>query len=437
MFDNIAAISTGGMTNDPISIIRVSGPDAFDITKKIFSGKVGQHQTITYGYILDNKERVDEVLISWFIGPNTFTGENIVEINAHGGIVNTQRILRLLFANGARMALNGEFSRRAFLNGKMDLVKAEAIHDLIFSKTEEQATLSVKKFDKTTSNLIKNLQTKILGVVATIETNIDYPEYDDVETLTNKELLPKLKEVKKEISEIIKVSNSSKFIFDGVKVAIVGKPNAGKSSLLNALLNEDKAIVTDIPGTTRDIVEGSLQLGQVLLKFLDTAGIHSTDNEIEQKGISKSLNSIKEADLVIHLIDPSQETNKDDLLIEQSSKMKPYIKVFNKSDIKKVEGISISAKTGEIDQLIDSIKSRFKDVDLNNEKIVNNTRQLALISSSLNLIDESIKGLEANNGPEIVIIDIRRAWEELGSILGRVDQDDLLDQMFSSFCLGK
>ncbi|MCK5866921.1 MAG: tRNA uridine-5-carboxymethylaminomethyl(34) synthesis GTPase MnmE [Mycoplasmataceae bacterium] len=437
MFDNIAAISTGGMTNDPISIIRVSGPDAFDIAKKIFSGKVGNHQTITYGYILDEEQKVDEVLISWFKGPDTFTGQNIVEINAHGGVVNTQRILKLLFSNGARMALNGEFSRRAFLNGKMDLVKAEAIHDLIFSKTEEQATLSVKKFDKKTSNLIKDLQTKILGIVATIETNIDYPEYDDVKTLTNKELIPKLNEVKNEILEIIKVSNSSKYIFDGVKVAIVGKPNAGKSSLLNALLNEEKAIVTDIPGTTRDIVEGSIQLGQVLLKFLDTAGIHSTDDLIEQRGISKSLNSINEADLVIHLIDPLQEMNKDDLLIEQLSKMKPYIKVFNKSDIKKIEGISISAINGNIDELINSIQDRFKVVDLNNEKIVNNTRQLALISSSSKLIEESIEGLESGNGPDVVIIDIRSAWEELGSILGRVDQDDLLDQMFSSFCLGK
>ena len=332
-----------------------------------------------------------------------------MEINAHGGVINTQRILRLLFFNGARMALKGEFSRRAFLNGKIDLVKAEAIHDLIFAKTDEQATLSVKKFDKKTSNLIKGLQTKILGIIATVETNIDYPEYDDVETLTNKELIPKLKEVRGEISEIIKVSNSSKFIFDGVKVAIVGKPNVGKSSLLNTLLNEDKAIVTDIPGTTRDIVEGSMQLGQVLLKFLDTAGIHSTDDLIEQKGISKSLNSIKEADLIIHLIDPLQELNKDDLLIEQTSKVKSYIKVFNKSDIKKVEGISISAKNSDITELLDSIQERFKKVNLNNEKIVNNTRQLALISSSLNLIDESIEGLEMSNEPEVVIIDIRKA----------------------------
>ena len=437
MFDNIAAISTGGMTNDPISIIRVSGPEAFDITKKIFSGEIGKNKTITYGYILDKKEKIDEVLISWYVGPNTFTGENIVEINAHGGVVNTQRILKLLFVNGARMALNGEFSRRAFLNGKMDLVKAEAIHDLIFSKTEEQAILSIKKFDKTTSNLIKTLQTKILGVVAIIETNIDYPEYDDVETLTNNELIPKLNEIKNELSEIIKVSNSSKFIFDGVKVVIVGKPNVGKSSLLNSLLNEDKAIVTDVPGTTRDIVEGSLQLGQVLLKFLDTAGIHSTEDKIEQQGIAKSLNSIKDADLVIHLIDPSQELDKDDLLIESSSKAKPYIKVFNKSDIKKVDGISISAKNGDIEPLIESIKLRFNEIDLNNEMIVNNTRQLTLISSSLNLIKESINGLENGNGPDVVIIDIRSAWEELGSILGRVDQDDLLDQMFSSFCLGK
>ena len=437
MFDNIAAISTGGMTNDPISIIRVSGPESFDIVRKIFTGNAGTNKTITYGYIIDGSKKIDEVLISWFEGPNTFTGENIVEINAHGGIVNTNTILQLLLANGARLAERGEFSRRGFLNGKMDLLKAEAIHDLIFAKTKEQAQLSVKKFDGETSSLIENLNKKMLEVIATIETNIDYPEYDDIEILTNKSLLPKLKDIKKDLNEILISSKSSRYIFEGVKVAIVGKPNAGKSSLLNAFLNEDKAIVTNVPGTTRDIVEGSVQVGQVLLNFKDTAGIHSTSDEVEQLGIKKSLEQIENADLVIHLIDPTQEKNGDDLQIEQASKIKPYLKVFNKSDLAKEEGISISAKNKDIKELIESIKKIYKDIDLDNDKIVNNTRQLALIDSSQIAIKEAINGLENSVQPDTVIIDITKAWEDLGNITGRNEQADLLDQMFKSFCLGK
>ncbi|NQZ65612.1 MAG: tRNA uridine-5-carboxymethylaminomethyl(34) synthesis GTPase MnmE [Mycoplasmatales bacterium] len=437
MFDTIAAISTGGMTNDPISIIRLSGADAFGVAKKIFNGKIGNDKSITYGFIKDNKEVVDEVLVAWFKAPNTFTGENIVEINAHGGIVNTNRILQLLLANGARLAERGEFSRRAFLNGKMDLIKAEAIHDLIFAKTKEQADLSVKKFDGETSNLIEKLKKKILNIIATIETNIDYPEYDDVENLTNKKLLPRLNNVNSDLEEILTSSKKSKYIYEGVKVAIVGKPNAGKSSLLNAFLNEEKAIVTEIPGTTRDVVEGSIQIGQVLLNFKDTAGIHTTNDKIEQLGIQKSLEKINEADLIIHVIDGSKKESKDDFLIEQSSKIKPYIKVYNKSDLKQRDGISINAKNKEISNLTKEIKNIFKDIDLNNEKIINNTRQLSLIDSAKININEAITGLKEGMLPDTVIIDIQKAWEDLGNILGRAEATDLLDEMFKNFCLGK
>lgn len=436
MFDNIAAISSGNI-NQPISIIRVSGPESFDIVKKIFTGKVGSNRTITYGYIKDGEEKLDEVLVSWFVGPNTFTGENIVEINAHGGVVNTNAILGLILANGARIAEPGEFSRRAFLNGKLDLVKAEAIHDLIFAQTSEQAKLSVKKFDGNTSSLIESLKTKLLHIIATIETNIDYPEYDDVETLTNQELLPKLKDVKKDIEQVLNASKSSRYIYEGVSVAIVGKPNAGKSSLLNALLGEDKAIVTDIPGTTRDVVEGKLQINQVLLNFKDTAGIHSTSDVVEQMGIKKSLDQIDKADLVIHLVDGSLPETEDDKLIENASKIKNYLKVYNKSDLSKKEGISISAKSKDISQLINAIKDIFKEVDLNDSKIITNTRQLSLIKSSLISIDEAISALENSIDPDTVIIDISKAWEDLANILGRAEQSDLLDMMFKTFCLGK
>ena len=409
MFDTIVAISTGGMTNDPISIIRVAGPESFNIVKKIFTGAVGDNKTITYGFIKKDDKAIDEVLVSWFKGPSTFTGEDIVEINAHGGVVNTNRILKLVLANGARLADRGEFSRRAFLNGKIDLIKVEAINDLIFAKTDEQADMSIKKFDGETSTLINNLTKRMLDIIAIIETNIDYPEYDDVEVLTQKTLLPKLRDIDKDLNEILEASKSSKYIYEGVNVAIVGRPNVGKSSLLNAFLNEDKAIVTNVPGTTRDVVEGSIQVGQVLLNFKDTAGIHSTNDEVEKLGIKKSLNQIKNADLVIHVIDPNRESTKDDLQIEQSSKIKPYIKVFNKSDILKKKGVSISAKNRDIKELINAIKNLFKDIDLNNKKIINNVRQLSLIDSSKLLIKEAINGLLNGHQPDTVIVDITKA----------------------------
>ena len=436
MFDTIAVISSGNI-NQPISIIRVSGSEAFDIVKKIYTGKVGNDKTITYGYIVDGKDKVDEVLVSWFKGPNTFTGEDIVEINAHGGVVNSNKILQLLLSNGARMAENGEFSRRAFMNGKMDLVKAESIHDLIFASTNEQAKLAVNKFDGQTSKLIDELRNKLLFIIATIETNIDYPEYDDVEQMTNDLLLPKLNDVKKDLNEIIESSKLSKYIYEGVNVSIVGKPNAGKSSLLNAFLNDDKAIVTDVPGTTRDIVEGSIQIGQVLLKFKDTAGIHTSNDKVEKLGIEKSLNALESADLVIHLIDPTIERDENDSLIEQKIKSHNHLTVFNKKDIKEVEDINISAKNKDIQQLVDAIKSKFKDIDLNNHKIINNTRQLSLIDKSLRHINESIEGLNNGVGPDTVIVDIQKAWDELSNILGRAEETDILDEMFKNFCLGK
>ncbi len=437
MFDTITAISTGGMRNVPISIIRLSGSESFCIAKKIFSGLIGHHKTITYGFIKDGDLKIDEVLISWFKSPNTFTGEDVVEINAHGGVVNTNRILKLLLSNGARLAEKGEFSRRAFLNGKIDLIKAEAIHDLIFSKTNEQANLSVKKFDGETSELIKRLKKKILKVIATIETNIDYPKYDDVEDIISKKLLPKLLEVEQDLSKILESSKKSKYIFDGVSAVIVGRPNAGKSSLLNALLNEDKAIVTNSPGTTRDVVEGSIQIGQILFKFMDTAGVHKSNDSIEKLGIKKSIEKIDQADLVIHLVDVTQDENEDDHFIEKHAKSKTYLKVFNKVDIKSKKGLTISASKKQISNLTNKILDIYQEIDLDNKNIVNNTRQLSLIDSANHNVKEAISSL--NNGffPDTVIIDIQKAWENLSNVLGRADSADLLDEMFKNFCLGK
>lgn len=437
MFDTIVAISSG-VVNQPISIIRLSGPDAFEIVGKFFSGKVGKDKTFSYGVIKKDNEVIDEVLVASFVGPNTFTGENIVEINAHGGIVNSNRILKLALLAGARQAEPGEFSHRAFLNGKIDLIKAEAIHDLIFAKTEEQAKLAVKKFDSETSDLIDNLKKTLLEIIATIEINIDYPEYDDVEQLTTEKLLPALVKTKQSLEDIIESSKKSQYIHNGVNVAIVGKANAGKSSLLNALLNEDKAIVSEQPGTTRDVVEGQLQINQLLFNFSDTAGIRTTQNEIEQIGIKKTLKEVEKADLVIHLIDASLPQDKDDLAIEELAKMKNYIKAFNKSDVKKVSGeVNISAKNNDLSGLYDAINKMFKKVDISDAKIVNNTRQLSLIEKSLQNILAAISSLKSKVTPDVVIVDIRKAWEDLANILGRAEQSDLLDLMFRNFCLGK
>ncbi len=436
MFDTIAAIASGN-TNQAISIIRVSGPESFAIVKKIFHGKEGKDKQITFGTIQNKNKVVDEVLALWFVGPNTFTGEDTVEINAHGGVINTNKILELLLANGARLAEPGEFSRRSFLNGKMDLVKAEAINDLIMAKSSSQTDLVVKQFDGQTSKFINSIKAELLKIIANCEVNIDYPEYDDVEVLTKEKLLPALKKIKVSIENLVETSENSRIIYEGINVAIVGKPNSGKSSLLNALLKEDKAIVTNVPGTTRDVVEGNIQVGSALLKLKDTAGIHETKDKVEKIGIDKSINEIKNADLVIHLLDSTSKENKDDQAIIKAVEGKPYLKVWNKSDLKKQTGISICAKNRKISQLYKAIEDQYKSIDLKDEYVVTNTRQLALIKSSLLSIIEAIKGLENGVGPEVVIIDIQKAWDDLANILGKADNETLLDSMFKSFCLGK
>ena len=436
MFDTIVAISTGNI-NQPISIIRVSGPDAFLIVKKIFKGKIGKNRKITYGFINNGNQIIDEVLVSWFKSPNTFTGEDIVEINAHGGVVNSQLILKLLINNGARIAIKGEFTRRAFLNKKINLIKAEAIHDLIFAKTEEQLKLSIKKFDGKTSMLINNLTNKLLEIIATIETNIDYPEYDDVEKLSNETIKPKLMEVFSKLNDIKESSKASRYIYNGVKVAIVGKPNAGKSSVLNAMIGENKAIVTKIPGTTRDVVEGSLQIGQILFNFYDTAGIHTSKDEIEIMGIKKSFEQIQKSDLILHIIDAAIGEDKNDKLIEKKSLNKPYIKIFNKSDIKKIGKTSSSAIQNDVESIFHAIKLKYDEIDLNDEKIITNTRQLALIDKSIKDIKQALKGISDGFEPDEIIIDIRKSWKNIASIIGKSSDEEMLDKMFKSFCLGK
>ncbi|UUD35495.1 tRNA uridine-5-carboxymethylaminomethyl(34) synthesis GTPase MnmE [Mycoplasmopsis caviae] len=443
--DTIAAISSGGKINQAISIIRVSGHDSIDIVSRVFKGKIGTNQTITYGHIFDNKtnEIVDEVLVAWFIGNKNFTGENTVEINCHGGVLVTNRILELIIANGARMALPGEFSRRSFLNGKMDLIKAEAINDLIHAKTLKQSKLAIKKFDGKTSDMIKSLIDQLAYLIGQMEINIDYPEYDDFENVLTNELTKKLEKLQEQLGLIIKESENSRLIFDGIKVAILGKPNVGKSSLLNCLIDEEKAIVSDQAGTTRDIVEATYQIDGLLFKLVDTAGIRKTSRKIEKIGIEKSFEQIEKCDVVIHVNEANVAENDFDQKVQELATKfnKPVIKVINKDDLLKTKQkngfVYISAKNKNIEELRKALVNIFAKNEINNEEYVVNSRQLALIKKASLSISDAINSINSGIDVDVVIIDIRQAWSSLVDISGRADNELLLDDMFKNFCLGK
>lgn len=462
MFDTIAVISSGNKVNQPISIIRISGPETINIMKKIFKGRIGKDHEITYGHILDKSNNIiDEVLVMWFVGKldaknnlifNNYVGDTLVEINCHGGILVTNLILELILSYGARLALPGEFTRRAFLNGKMDLVKAEAVHDLIMAKTKKQASAAIKKFDGNTSKLINDLIKKIEYLIGLCEVNIDYPEYDDLEKVDDEIMKEKLSELIKKLKEIVVLSQNSRLIFDGVKVAILGKPNVGKSSLLNALLNEEKAIVTDIAGTTRDIIEENIQLDGILFKLIDTAGLRQTDEKIESIGIKKSLEQIERADLLIHVMDPKQKNDNFDLMIKEKAfeLNKIYIPVANKKDISnkeetekiisdlKIDKLTyISALNEDIEDLKNEMINLFKDIDIESDIMLTNTRQLSLVQAAFNSLTDALNSLNYDMTFDVIIVDITKAWESLKEITGVADKEDLLDAMFSNFCLGK
>ncbi|QSF13669.1 tRNA uridine-5-carboxymethylaminomethyl(34) synthesis GTPase MnmE [Mycoplasma sp. Mirounga ES2805-ORL] len=441
--DTIAAISSGGKINQAISIIRVAGPEAITITKKIFTGKIGKNQSITFGKIIDNfsNKLIDEVLVAWFIGKNNFVGQDTVEINCHGGVIITNIILELLIANGARLATPGEFSRRSFLNGKMSLVKAEAINDLIHAQSKKQVDLAIKNFDNKTEEYLQKITRELALIIGQMEVNIDYPEYEDIENIFNKELVDKLSKLKAQIEDLAKISEDARIIFDGIKIAIVGKPNVGKSSLLNALLNEEKAIVTDTPGTTRDIVEATVQVKGFLFKLFDTAGIRNSKNKIESAGIEKAIEQIKNANLVIHLLD-NRKINDMDKKIEKTIKdfNKNSLIVFNKKDLiknKKEEYIYIEANKKDLGILTDKLTESFNNIDLENNFFLNNARQLGLIKKAIKSINSAIETINNNNDLDLTIIDVREAWANLVDINGRADNESLLDEMFKNFCLGK
>ena len=450
MNDTITAISTA-LGVGAISIIRVSGKDAIKIvngiTKRKKLDKVESH-TINYDYIVDGDEVIDEVLISVMKAPRTFTMEDIVEINAHGGISTTNYILKLLLKNGCRLAEPGEFTKRAFLNGRIDLTEAEGVMDLINAKTDKSHKLAINQLNGKTSNLIKELRQDIIEILANIEVNIDYPEYEDIVDLKTKDIGPKMDNLMKKINKILNDSNNAILINDGIKTSIIGKPNVGKSSLLNRLLNEDKAIVTDIEGTTRDIVEGKISLDGLLLNIIDTAGIRETDNLVESIGVKKSLELIDNSDLILYVLNNNTELSDSEKEILDKLKDKNYIIVINKSDlpnklvlpegIKNVVQISALNDTG-IDELKAKIKEIYnlEEIEVEDMTYLSNARSIALIEEAKNLLEEASKNIESDIPVDMVEIDIKEAWSKLGEIIGETYQEELIDQLFSQFCLGK
>ena len=450
--ETIVGIATG-FSKGAISIIRLSGDEAIKIANSVFKGKnlekVESH-TVSYGHIIDykTKEPIDEVLVSVFKEPRTYTKENVVEINCHGGVFVTNQIYENLLIAGAKPAEPGEFTKRAFLNGRIDLTKAEAVMDIIDAENKNAVKLANAGLSGKIANTIRSLRQDVVNILAVISVNIDYPEYDDVEELTNTELLPKLIEIKQFIENLLENSKSAKYLKEGINVAIIGKPNVGKSSLLNLLLGESRAIVTDIPGTTRDIIEAKVNINNITLNLLDTAGIRSTTDIVEQIGVEKAKESINKADLVLMVIDTSQVLDSEDLSLYNMVEGKPHILIGNKSDLTKKADLSlynneivyISALKNEglsnlenkITEVVFGEKGTIQDATY-----ISNARQVAKLNDALNALNEAIAKCYEQEYVDIIDIHIREAYLALGEIIGDGSIDSLIDELFSKFCLGK
>ena len=449
MDDTIAAISTAQGVG-AISIIRVSGNDAISIVSKIFSNKKfvdALSHTIHYGYIMDGDEKVDEVLVSVMRAPKTFTKEDVVEINAHGGIMTTDKILELLLVNGCRLAEPGEFTKRAFLNGRIDLTEAEGVMDLINSKTDISRKIALNQVGGKVSNMISKLRDELAGIIANIEVNIDYPEYEDIEEMTIEKIDFNLSELESKIDKILKESKNGEVLINGIKTAIVGKPNVGKSSLLNRLIGEDKAIVTDIQGTTRDSVEATLRIDNLILNLIDTAGIRKTEDVVESIGVDKSLKLIDEADLILFVVNYNEKLSHDDLVILDKLKGKNYITIVNKTDLeKKIDDdklsnvVYVSALNDDnIDEIGNKIKKLFdlEKIETTDLTYLTSARSGAILRKVLDSVKAVRKGIEENYPIDMVEIDLKDIWNLLGEIIGESYDEELLDQLFSRFCVGK
>lgn len=456
-FDTIAAISTSP-GEGAISIVRMSGEEAVSIAQKVFSGKdltQAKSHTINYGHIVDPKthEEIDEVMVSLMLAPKTFTREDVVEINCHGGIVATNRILQLLLVNGARLAEPGEFTKRAFLHGRIDLTQAESVMDLIRAKTDRSMKIALNQLDGNLSHLIDSLRKDILDVLAQVEVNIDYPEYDDVEEMTTKLLKEKAIEIKQRIEQLLKTASQGKIMREGLATALVGRPNVGKSSLLNHLLHEDKAIVTDVAGTTRDVIEEYVNVSGVPLKLIDTAGIRETDDKVEKIGVERSKKAIEQSDLVLLVLNAAESLTKEDLELIRLTNDKKRIIILNKTDLeekldrKELAEISENApvyatsilKNEGVEALEEAISKLFFNGIENSQStvMVTNARHVALLKKAQNSLDSVLEGISSGMPVDLVQIDMTEAWNLLGEITGESYEDELLDQLFSQFCLGK
>ncbi len=449
MNDTICAIGTL-VGESSINLIRVSGSESINIVNKLFSRDLTQKEshTITYGFIMDKNEKVDEVLVSVFKSPKTYTTEDVVEINTHGGKASVNKIMELLLNNGCRLAEPGEFIKRAFLGGRIDLLEAESVSDMINAKTDNARRMSMKGISHELSDKINDLRSKILELIANIEVNIDYPEYEDAVVVTKELIDEKLKYVKNKIDELIDNSKNGLIIKNGINIVIVGKPNVGKSSILNKLLGEDKAIVTDVKGTTRDIVEGSTIINGIEVNFFDTAGIRETNEIVESIGIEKSIKKIEEANLVLFVLDSSNELDDEDKEVLSKINNKKVLVIYNKVDlgkkisdkIKEYESIEISTKNNEdIVKLKNKISEIFNLNDINNSDFtyISNARQISLLNKCEDLIVDINKEIKDDVPVDLIEINIKLLWETLGEITGEVYKDELLDEIFSKFCLGK
>ena len=439
MNETIAAAATA--SGGALSVIRVSGDDAIECVNRIFSKDLLSvpGYTLHYGEIQDHGEPVDEVLVSVFRAPRSYTGENMVEISGHGGAYVTRQVLSLVLGSGARMARRGEFTERAFLNNKMDLSQAESVNDLVKAQDEVNARSALHGIKGSVRRLLEPLIDSLSEIVAMIEVNIDYPEYDDVHQLSEEELLPRTTAWIEEINALIKKAETAVNVRSGLNTVILGRPNVGKSSLLNALIEEDKAIVTDIAGTTRDLVEGTVHIDDLTLNLIDTAGIHEAGDTIEQIGIEKSIKALERADLVIVVIDSTEGiTEEDQKLLDRTEGMQRIV-VYNKNDRNTVTGaLSISALNHDIDPLINRIKELYADGLLAaKEETLNNERQIGLAIKARNHMEAVRESLEHGDEIDLVTVDLQNAWYALKEITGEAGREDLLDEIFSRFCLGK